>query len=64
MTDVPLIGELIYWIRERERIRERRAAGEPPPWSEDELFQKYRFCNADVQNDLVSRTIFDRVTQP
>jgi hypothetical protein len=62
--DVPLLDELVYWVRERERIRERRQAGKPPPWSEDTLFQRYRFCNADVQNDLVSRVIFNRVTQP
>jgi hypothetical protein len=62
--DVPLLPELVYWIRERERIRERRQAGKPPPWSEDELLGTYRFCNADVQNDLVSRVIFDRLTKP
>jgi hypothetical protein len=64
MIDAPLIDVLIYWIRERERIRERREAGKPPPWSEDELFQKFRFCNADVQNDRTSRVIFDLVTRP
>jgi hypothetical protein len=64
MADDALLDLLGYWVRERERIRERREAGAPSPLSDNELFQKYRFCNADVQNDRVSRVIFDCVTQP
>jgi hypothetical protein len=62
--DATLIDLLIYWVRERERIREGREAGKPPPWSDNEFLKKYRFCNVDVQNDHVSRVIFNRVTQP
>jgi hypothetical protein len=64
MIDVPLIDQLIYLVRERERIRKRRAAGKPPPWSDDELFRRYRFTNPNVQDDAVSRVIFNRITQP
>jgi hypothetical protein len=64
MIDVPLIDTLIYWMRERERMRKLRATGAPPPWSNDALLQNYRFTNINVQDDRVSRVIFDRVAQP
>lgn len=60
----PGLGRLVSWAVEREAIRGRRASGAPPPWSEDPLLATYRFCNADVQHDLVSRVIFDTITEP
>jgi hypothetical protein len=64
MIDLPLFETLIYWTCEREHMRKRRAANAPPPLSNDVLLQNYRFCNVNVQDDRVSRVIFDRVTQP
>jgi DNA polymerase len=58
------VDPLVYWITERDRIRKRRAAGAPPPWSEDELLATYRFTNPNVQDDRVSRAIFEIFTQP
>jgi hypothetical protein len=63
-VDAPLIDDLVYFVRERQRITERRAAGEPWPWTTDELLQKYRFTCPNVQDDAVSRAIFDLVTKP
>jgi hypothetical protein len=63
MIDVPLLDTLIYFVRERERMRKLRATGAPPPWSNDELLQKYRFTNVNVQDDLVSRVISDYVAR-
>jgi alpha-glutamyl/putrescinyl thymine pyrophosphorylase clade 1 len=40
-----------YWIRERHAIYERRAAGQPPPWTEDEILRTYRFTNVFRQLD-------------
>lgn len=37
--------------REREAIRRRRAAGAPPPWTEDEAFAAWRFCNVHREHD-------------
>lgn len=34
-----------YWINERHRISLKKWAGEPKPWTEDKIFQEYRFCN-------------------
>jgi hypothetical protein len=64
MIDVPLLNTLTYFVRERERMRKLRATGAPPPWSTDELLQKYRFTNVSVQDDRTSQVIYDRVTQP
>jgi DNA polymerase len=58
------IDPLVDWIVERAAIAKRQATGEPPPWSKDELFATYRFCNVNVQADRVSRAIFETFTQP
>jgi hypothetical protein len=56
MTKFPLLDSLVYFTTERISIKRKRDAGEPPPWTADPLMvQKYRFCNADVQDDAVSR---------
>jgi hypothetical protein len=64
MIELPLLDTLVYFVREREHMRQRRAAGAPPPWSDDPLFRTYRFTNVDVQADYVSKLVFDRITQP
>lgn len=36
---------------EREAIRRRRLAGEPPPWTADAVFREWRFCNVRREDD-------------
>lgn len=36
---------------ERERIRRSRDAGEPPPWTDDRAFRRWRFCNVRREDD-------------
>lgn len=50
---------LCYWIREREDIRKRREAGEPPPWSPDPILSNYRWCNVRRMDDKVSRWLLE-----
>lgn len=45
-----------YMIR-REQIRRRKEAGEPWPWSEDKIFQEYKFCNVYRQDDKNTRLL-------
>lgn len=45
------------WCRERERIRERRERGDPPPWSDDPVFQRGRFLNVFREDDRGSKAI-------
>jgi 5-hmdU DNA kinase, helical domain len=60
----PELETLVYWVIEREAMRRRREAGRALPLSTDNLLANYRFCNANVQDDRVSRAIFDTFTKP
>jgi hypothetical protein len=55
---------LIAWIAEREAVRRRREAGEAAPWSEDEIFQRERFCNVERERDAVTRWIRETWRDP
>jgi len=48
------LPDLIHWVKERERIRERKAAGEPRPWTTDPILAEYRFCNVYREYDKVT----------
>lgn len=47
----------IYWrfASERQAVFERRVAGEPPPWTEDPILRKFKFCNVFRAADRVSQ---------
>jgi len=49
----------LYWIQERESIREKKEAGEHTPWTSDQILQKYKFCNVKRQDDRVTRWLFE-----
>lgn len=54
----------VYWIKERESIRLRRKAGKPKPWTDDEILQKYRFCNVRRMDDKVSQWLLKNWYEP
>lgn len=54
----PLETDFWYMSNERHRVYLRKAAGAPKPWSDDPLFQKYKFTN--VFRELDRTTIFCR----
>lgn len=45
---------LRYWVAERCAIRERRARGDPWPWTRDPILQRYRFCNESRRHDKMT----------
>jgi hypothetical protein len=45
------------WCVEREAIRVRREAGQPPPWSHDPVFQKGRFLNVFREDDKGTKAV-------
>lgn len=49
------LDRFFYWITERESIRKAKEAGQPWPWTADEILQRYRFCNVRRMDDKVSR---------
>ncbi|MEY9401743.1 hypothetical protein ABIF66_002944 [Bradyrhizobium japonicum] len=58
------IAPAIFWITEREAIRTRRKAGQPAPWTNDPIFQEYRFCNVRREHDAVTRHIAQTWREP
>lgn len=52
-----------YWrfAAERQHIFFQRLAGEPPPWSDDPIMQKYKFTNAYRASDRVSQYLIRQV---
>lgn len=60
---MPDYDPLFYWIRERELIRKRKAAGLRQPWTHDTILSTYRFCNVRREDDLVTIWIRDHIRQ-
>ncbi len=50
-----------YFASERQRVFERRLRGEPAPWTEDAILQKYKFCNVFRAADRVSQYLIHDV---
>lgn len=49
------LDPLIYWVKERERIRVQKELNKaPPPWTEDTILSIYRFCNVRREDDRVT----------
>ena len=47
-------AEYFATARERERIRRRRAAGKPAPWTTNLVFRDWRFCNVRREDDVTT----------
>jgi hypothetical protein len=46
-----MVDRFFAWARERENIRLKRAAGEPPPWTQDNILGGFRFTNVYREDD-------------
>jgi len=44
-----------YWVKERDRIRNLKELNIKKPWSEDLIFQNYKFCNVKREDDAVTK---------
>lgn len=53
-----------YWVEERHRIYQRRAAGDPPPWTADPILQAYKFTNVFRQLDTGTIWLTDHFLRP
>jgi 5-hmdU DNA kinase, helical domain len=56
--------QLLYWVTEREAIRLRRAAGQPQPWTADEILRTWSFCNVRRECDRVTQWIARNWREP
>ncbi|KAF8587500.1 hypothetical protein K439DRAFT_1338046, partial [Ramaria rubella] len=55
------------WMAERDRIRRKRLAGHPPPWSQDVVFNEHKFCNVyrayDRGTQYILREVINKGSQ-
>jgi hypothetical protein len=58
------VERFFYWINERHRIYLSKAAGNPPPWTSDEILQKYKFTNAFRELDKTTVWMRENLTGP
>lgn len=56
--------QMVYWIRERENIRQLKEAGKPKPWSDNPVMQETYFCNVNREDDRVTKWIRQNWTYP
>jgi hypothetical protein len=61
---LPVHERALYFILERERVRLRKEAGYPKPWTNDERLQTHRFCNVRRMDDAVSRWLLTNWYEP
>jgi len=61
---LPAQQRLLYWIKERESIRQARKKKLPRPWTDDEILNEFRFCNVRRMDDKVSKWILKHWYKP
>ncbi|MEX0748841.1 MAG: nucleotide kinase domain-containing protein [Candidatus Saccharimonadales bacterium] len=50
-----------YYAAERQAIFQRRARGEPGPWTDDPILATYKFCNVFRASDRVSQYLIRNI---
>ena len=58
------VEDLVRFIKERHAVYLRKERGDPWPWTEDPILQKYRFCNVYRNLDRQSKLIQDNWLHP
>lgn len=64
LKKLPTKERYLFWVKEREEIRLKRAEGLPKPWSSNEIFQKFKFCNVRRMDDRVSNWLLHNWYEP
>lgn len=57
MIKAELASRFFAFMTEREAIRLRKEAGQPWPWTQDPILQKYKFTNVHREHDATSRAL-------
>jgi hypothetical protein len=55
------MNPLVEFVKAREALRKKKAEGGPPPHTDNEILQKYRFTNVRRPFDRVSRWLIENV---
>ena len=54
-----------YWLHERELIRiAKEKLNQEPPWTDDEILQKYKFCQVFREDDRTTRWFRTHIRDP
>jgi len=61
MSYFPCMEDILYWVAEREQIRQLKGVGVPAPWTQDPILQKYRFCNVRRRDDRMSQWLINNI---
>lgn len=66
MAGLPVNGadRFFEYARKRYRIKLRRDAGQPAPWTADPILQRYRFCNVFREDDRTTTWFRENIRQP
>lgn len=56
------VPRFLYWMEERELIRQRRAAGQPAPWTDDAVLRDNYFTNVMREYDRGSVWVQEHIT--
>lgn len=55
------MADFVRFITERQRIYERRARGDDPPWTDDKVLQRYHFCNVYRELDAGTQYLRENI---
>jgi hypothetical protein len=55
---------VVAWTIEREAIRQRKASGQPWPWSTDQILNAGHFCNVHREHDYGSHCVRVKLLEP
>lgn len=58
------MDDFLAYAVERQRILERRRAGQPWPWTDWPVLQKYRFCNIYREDDRTTIWFRENIREP
>ena len=61
MSEWLQVNEFFATARERYTIRERRLLEKPWPWTNDPIFQEWRFCNVHREHDRVTEWLKENI---
>lgn len=64
MVKAGQLKRLLAFIEAREAVRVKRAAGAPPPWTDDPILRDFRFCNIRREDDRVTKWLTSNWTGP
>lgn len=61
---MPDVGGFFQYAVERYKIKQRRDRGEPAPWTEDPVLQRFRFCHVFREDDKTTIWFRENVRDP